>query len=365
MTYDYKKDIDPTLAEMKKGYEEIGNKEKDSINQKKDKNIAYAEKETAEKIDETTDDYVDILRSAGIQKELDLRDIQETRANMGLSRSGLSATEQTAAILSAGNKTAAAQRNRQKAIDSLNQSLANYRIQQETEANDAILAIDKGIEENLAKARVDLTNKANELTSADIKAEIEAETKRQESDDKVTIAQIKASKNNDDDLYKLAEKGLIEDDTLKYAIGNGLTVKQAIEHEDQELPTTYLKPTAAIYQGAVKVYTGGFGGKEKNEAALDAYLLSPELEGYDIDLIKQFAMNENNRPLIRFELVDDGGNNYLGGYDKNGVVRDVITGRTYTGVQLYNEFKRQGLNNKDAKNKVIDIQKKCKVINSK
>ena len=257
MAYDYKKDIDPTLAEMKKGYEEIGNKEKESINQKKDKNIAYAEKETAEKIDETTDDYVDILRSAGIQKELDLRDIQETRANMGLSRSGLSATEQTAAILSAGNKTAVAQRNRQKAIDSLNQSLANYRIQQETEANDSILAIDKGIEENLAKARVDLTNKANELTSADIKAEIEAETKRKESDDKVKIAQINARKKEETDrvnaLYKAKENNQISEETLSHAIVNGLSVKQAIQYQN----------TSSKFETLVT--EGKISGEEKDE----------------------------------------------------------------------------------------------------
>lgn len=97
--------------------------------------VARAERDTAKQVKEADRAYVDMINDADIQKELDIRNIRETRANMGLSRSGLASTEMTAATLSAGNKTAAAQRQRQSAIDALNKSLLDYKAEAEANRN--------------------------------------------------------------------------------------------------------------------------------------------------------------------------------------------------------------------------------------
>ena len=43
MTYDYGKAKDEALEKITKGLNESGDKQKESVNQKKDKNIKYAE----------------------------------------------------------------------------------------------------------------------------------------------------------------------------------------------------------------------------------------------------------------------------------------------------------------------------------
>ncbi len=427
-----KTDWDGIRDTKKKDYSELVTKQADEsidrVNTLTDENIAQAEADTTKAIDKTTDDYVDILRSAGIQKELDLRDIQETRANMGLSRSGLSATEQTAAILSAGNKTAEAQRNRQKAIDSFNDGLEKYKREAESQRAADILKIEQqrdtdifnndqkwdnwafegkeaekaANDTNLVTARTagliddetlqlardngwsyeeaikhyaptKATNDYNStilgwVQSGSISPElyqkimkerpslenatlwaIEAQKQKAKGAAKIEAEQkgIETTQAADDkresDLYKANEKEWINDDTLKHAIINKLTLEEALVYEDEN--KIILRPTAAMYQGAVKAYTGGFGGEKKDEDALNAYLLSPELKDYDIDLIEQFAKNENNRPLIRFELVDE----------RTGAVRDVITGRTYTSVQLRDTFEKQGYDRTIATNRVHEI----------
>lgn len=375
MTYDYEKAKEEALGKIKTGLNESGNKEKEEIDRQKDADIADAEKKTAEQIDETTDDYVDILRSAGIQKELDLRDIQETRANMGLSRSGLSATEQTAAILSAGNKTAEAQRNRQKAIDSLNQQLLDYTNKRNDEATNAKLAIDAGIAEKIAEAETSLTNETNKLISADIQAKIDAETKRQESDDKVTIAQIKASgdenKDREDSLYNANEKGWINDDTLEHAIINKLTLKEALVYEDKNKKRN--NPTDDIYHGAANAYFNAPEGKDP-ETELANYL-APYDDEYDIGQVYMWL--KRNAPYTRWAPTKDENGNVLksenigaGGIDRDAVIVDIVTGKRYTGDALYahylNYYKNKGLSGENLKakatNAVLKIQKDAKVI---
>lgn len=171
----------------------------ESVNKATDDVIAKAEKDTEKAIGETTDDYLEILDSAAIQKELDLRDIRETRANMGLSRSGLSATEQTAAILSAGNKTAEAQRNRQKAIDSLNEGLAEHKREAESKRAADILKIEQQRDADILKNNQSWNNWL-----------------------------FDKNEKNDTDLVNAVISGNIDIDTYNTANENGLTAGEAI-----------------------------------------------------------------------------------------------------------------------------------------
>ncbi|MBQ4055232.1 MAG: hypothetical protein IJO75_01220 [Clostridia bacterium] len=194
--------------EAKKKFEEDtlknADEQKAELQTKYDENIAQAKKETEEQIDKTSDDYLDVVRSAGIQKELDLRDIQETRANMGLSRSGLSATEQTAAILSAGNKVGAAQRNRQQAIDVLEKALLEYETEEGTKLREGKLSIDNTARANIAKHNSDVDQKVMELESDDYQAGVKAQSD-------ATVAQINANAKADDNRVS----------TLKSAMEDG------------------------------------------------------------------------------------------------------------------------------------------------
>ncbi len=236
-------DRNKQAEETKKKYSEdtwaSAEAEKENLQKTHDENVAQAKTKTEEAIDETTDDYLDIVRSADIQKELDLRDIRETRANMGLSRSGLSATEQTAAILSAGNKTAEAQRNRQKAIDALNKSLADYETEQGTKLREGKLSIDNEARSVISKHDSEVDQKVWELESEDYQASVKAEADKYST----YITSQKDNENNrKNDLKALRDDGAIDPDTHAYALVNKLTAKEALRRygieknvKDQEI----------------------------------------------------------------------------------------------------------------------------------
>lgn len=214
-------------------------KKKDEISKQGEEAIAEAEKNTTDQIEQTTDDYLDVMRSAGIQKELDLRDIRETRANMGLSRSGLSSTEQTAAILSAGNKVGAAQVARQKAIDTLNQSLLDYTNEINAGVRSKHLEIDTETETNAASLRTELEQKNAELLSEDHQAEVKAEADKYSA---YITAQENEATNRKKDLSALLEIKAISDTTYGVALVTGVSAEDAYEAE--KLLPTYQKITA-------------------------------------------------------------------------------------------------------------------------
>lgn len=214
-------------------YEEIANEKKeeykklmseqaqqkiDQINSAYNTAISKAENDTADQIAGTEDDYLDIVRSAEIQKELDLRDIRETRANMGLARSGLSATEQTAAVLSAGNKTAEAQRQKQKAIDSLNKALLEYKTATESDRHADILKV----EQDRDAAVLDNANQWDNWVIENNQADEEARIAAQKS----------AETQRRSDLDALKEAGTITPETYGYALVNGLSTNQAVAYNE-------------------------------------------------------------------------------------------------------------------------------------
>ena len=221
-----------TAEAYRKQVEESKQESIDEVNTQSDERIAAAVKSTQQQKEQTDSDYIDIINDAAIQKELDLRDIRETRANMGLSRSGLSSTEQTAAILSAGNKTAEAQRQRQAAIDALKQSLEEYKIAVEDERRSNILSINQSAEENVSAYESELTQKAMDLTSKDTIAQIEAE----ESVKKAQIeAQQKATANAESTrtatLKTLLTASSIDSSTYVSALENGWTASYALNYQ--------------------------------------------------------------------------------------------------------------------------------------
>ena len=177
MATNYYSQIESTLEKNKKTRTESGQKQKDELALQNEELLQSAQKTFDENVEKTNEDYEDIAKAAALQKELDLRDIREARANMGLSRSGLSSTEQTAAILSAGNKQAKALRQKQEAVDSLKKSLMDYKTELDTKLRQQYLAIDTDIENQTATERAELLKQANELTSKEYQEEMKARSK--------------------------------------------------------------------------------------------------------------------------------------------------------------------------------------------
>ena len=89
----YMEDAEKAIAEEKKRQEELAEQKKAEQNKLSDEKITAAQESVALQKQQTNRDYIDVVRNAEIQREMDLRNIRETRANMGLSRSGLSSTE--------------------------------------------------------------------------------------------------------------------------------------------------------------------------------------------------------------------------------------------------------------------------------
>ena len=140
-----------------------------------DERIAAAEREARELEKKTTDDYISAINAIDLQKALDIKDIQETRANMGLSRSGVSATEQTAAVLAAGNRSNAANLQRQKAIDSLTKSLSDYKIQQGDQLRSDILSINESANKAKADYAANLYEKAYDAEATEVETQRKAD----------------------------------------------------------------------------------------------------------------------------------------------------------------------------------------------
>jgi hypothetical protein len=89
-----------------------------------------------------------------------------------------------------------------------------------------------------------------------------------------------------------------------------------------------------------------------SEDQIDAVANAITAGGQTIDPTKQAFTN--------WEAVDKGGL-HIGKVDDNAIVKDVVTGKTYTGTQLYNYFIAQGLSKKDAREETNKIQKQAGV----
>lgn len=183
---------------------EEGEKKKQEVNTQLDQQIAKAESDVALQTKELERDYQDIVDTNAIQKELDRRQIAETMANLGLSRSGLNETQQTAVELSAGNKNAAAMQKRQEAVDSLKRSLAEYKMETENTRRNSINEIDADVQSAIADYASGIYETATNATSADYQADRKAETDQL----KLSLEATKINtENSKDSEKKYSNKG--------------------------------------------------------------------------------------------------------------------------------------------------------------
>lgn len=158
--YGYIEDANEKIEEYTTGRKETTQKNIDEMNTVYDEQIKQAKDSTLLQEQELTDSYNDIVDANEIQKEINLRQIRENVANMGLSNSGLSSTEQTAAILSASNSNAKAKLQLQKSVDSLRNQLANHITGVEDNRRAYQLSQEQAEEADIAKFTSDISGAA-------------------------------------------------------------------------------------------------------------------------------------------------------------------------------------------------------------
>lgn len=196
---DYFSEKDKTVKKYKEDLLAQAETQKTEVNTQLDQQIAKAESDAALQTKEVERDYRDIIDTNAIQKELDKRQIAETMANLGLSRSGLNATQQTAVELSAGNKNAAALQQRQAAVDSLTRSLAEYKMETENTRREKMNEIDANVQNSVAAYDKDLTEKAITAQQQDNEAALDYNYK-------MTELGVKQAENEDKEGKRLINK---------------------------------------------------------------------------------------------------------------------------------------------------------------
>ena len=239
---------------------------KEELDLQIDQQLQNAEKTAASAIDAVDTNYRSVVDSAAVQRELDRRQIRETMANMGLSRSGLNATQQTAVQLSAGNKQAAAAVQRQAAVDSLKQSLAEYRMKSETDRRVGKQEIEETAQKGIAEYDAEVDKWVSEAESTEYKAQQEATAKKYEADTEATTAlakmQIESAQKQQEAVTErnlklidgMHEEGTIDDNLYLLAAGEGWTATEVktvnersgvIKKADNSEGSAYTKDDAA------------------------------------------------------------------------------------------------------------------------
>ena len=272
------------------------------VNTQIDDQIAKAESDVAQKKVQLGEDYRTVLDTVAVQREIDKKQIAETMANMGLSRSGLSATQQTAVQLSSGNKVAAADRQRQAAVDSLVASLAEYKRESENTRRTSQNSIIASAKSDIADYSQKVYAAADEAEAAEYAAEQErlaSEYKaEQERITAVAKAQADATKDNNATLLQLYKDGVISPETYVEASEKGYTPSQALEQEksapDQSNP---IEPEeewswkTAAYRKTGTDTVNGLWGLDRNDT-VEYYDENGELKTITLKDLRTNLMNE-------------------------------------------------------------------------
>ena len=172
MSYDsyHKQYMDTNAENIKKG--------KDNINAiAENKKKSTTEQYTA-LIDLNNQEYDEDLRANEVQKYINMREVAENNANLGLTDSGLNRTQLTAVQLSASNNAAKIERDRTNMVTSLTAEMNKYLTEYENERisseQSLMQTYDSAAAEWAGKAYQADVDAAAKATEAAIKAQSEA-----------------------------------------------------------------------------------------------------------------------------------------------------------------------------------------------
>ncbi len=107
-------------------------------------------------IDTKNQAYDDDLRANEVQKYINMREVAENNANLGLTDSGLNRTQSTAVQLSASNNAAKIERDRNNMVRALEVETNRYLTENENSRISSAASIKKGYEDSAMSSAVDM-----------------------------------------------------------------------------------------------------------------------------------------------------------------------------------------------------------------
>ncbi len=153
-------------------------------------------------IDSKNQAYDEDLRANEVQKYINMREVAENNANLGLTDSGLNRTQSTAVQLSASNNAAKIERDRNNMVRALEVEMNNYLTEIENSRISTAASIRKGYEDSAMSSAVDM-----------YKADVDAAAKYNDS---ILAAQEKYNTQKQTDYSNLYKHLSDNSDDLDY-----------------------------------------------------------------------------------------------------------------------------------------------------
>ena len=274
---------------IKKRNEEIDAEKKKAeelVNKSADEAIQRARNELSTKTTEANQEYRDSILRADLQKELDLRDIRESMAKSGMARSGISQTQQTAAVLSAGNKSAKADRQRLATIDALNKSLEDYKNEMNLERENKLFSLQQYANE---QKRAYADSQTQWAEGMDLEVANTAETNRRNA---------------------LTSLGL-DDATWYKAINDGWTIEQGVAEKQRLDAERKAAIDSLVASGQISEYIGQ-AAKVQGYTAEQALALQAEQNETDRKNIESYAIELLGKGYITADSYNRAKNGEIG-----------------------------------------------------
>ena len=270
-----------------------------------------------------------------IQQKINERKVEERMANLGLTDSGLNRTQQTALAVSKMNKDAAITQQKNAAVSSLKQQIADLEASGELEK----MKIKTEAEKNLSTTNLTLYNDL--MSSADLTAQTKATNRYNEYLSSINNNTGSKKSSGDDETPKPGD----EQDEINRTNANNF-----INSADyQEVVNAYMT------QGEVKA-------KEKLQTFADSIGWGDDV---NTTLVYYTIMNKIKTDYgasfydSNWKVASNGGWNWGGGIDNNGKVTigEGPNQKTYTLSDLYKKLVNDyGMDKTQAKNWIIYAQ---------
>ena len=211
---------------------------------------------------QTEDSYRSVYDANAVNELVMRREIQEAIANMGLTDSGLNATQQTAVSLQRGRADSEATRQKQAAVDAIIRELNSRRAELEAQKTSAAAGIYAQADADILNLRInadtDARQNAASLYAADREAEATRYAAEQEAATKQAQMLLDAQKAQADERVKMLELGYQWDEEkqtyIKQPSDAGATGQ--LTNDQIKLAFDYMDRTGADYTTAVKELFG-------------------------------------------------------------------------------------------------------------
>ena len=268
------------LERQKEVYKQLAETQKAQANQNADYAIKKIEDAADVQIKEAQSAYDGVIRTANVQRLIDERKVSERMANLGMTDSGVTRTQQTAIQLSRTNAINKAELARQKQVDALalevNRQVGDINIQRQntlTELDTQNQAYLLGLEEKYNANR-------NAWATGAYEADMDAEAKRYAAEQSAAAsrynAKLKAQSEQNSAKAK-ARANLIsklEDEDISISAKDAYVKDYIEQYGEDDIVASYLDN---------ENYDFGYNGGNYEETG-------EETEDYDVNMVKNNPM---------------------------------------------------------------------------